>query len=126
METLRHVRLDGYTLQTWDTQRSDRMGKTILRYEFKAPDGTVLFEGSDFACSPMICVDSDDCLRSLLGFLTLKPGDTDRDYFDNYTPAQMAFAEGPAESLSLWSMDDDDSEHPALEFENLDGFESEG
>ncbi len=125
MDTLRHVRLDGYTLQTWNTYRHGRMGKTILRYEFKAPDGSVLFAGSDFACSPMICIDSDECLRSLLGFLTLKPGDTDREHFDNYTPEQLAFAEGDAESLQTWSMEGD-SEYPAPEFENLDGFESEG
>jgi hypothetical protein len=65
----------------------------------------VIFEGEDFSCSPMIAIDSDDSLRSLLGFLTLKPGDTDRDYFDDYTPEQLAFAENEAESLSIWALE---------------------
>jgi len=48
-----------------------------------------LFEGADFAGSPMVADDSDACLATLLTFLTLRPGDTDRDYFDDYTPEQL-------------------------------------
>jgi len=105
-QELRHVRIEGYTLQMWDTYETDTLGKTVIAYEFRKPDGSLLFHGSDFRCSPMHAIDSDECVRALLGFLTLKPGDTDKEYFDKYTPDQMAFAEGDAESLSLYSMDD--------------------
>lgn len=37
--------------------------------------------------------------RPLLGFLTLRPGDTDREYFDKYTPAQLEYANQHAETL---------------------------
>lgn len=34
------------------------------------------------ACAPGTPIDSDECLRNILGFLTLRPGNTDPDYFD--------------------------------------------
>lgn len=36
-------------------------------------------------------VDSDDCLRGILGFLTLRPGDTDLEYFEHYTEEQLGY-----------------------------------
>jgi hypothetical protein len=38
--------------------------------------------------------DSLETVASLLTFLTLRPGDTDADYFAGYTPAQMEWATG--------------------------------
>lgn len=118
---LRQVEVDGYALRTWQTGKRYATGQERLGYEFVTPEGIVLFHGEDFGCSPMDCIDSDAALRGILGFLTLKPGDTDDDdYFANYTPEQMAFAEGDdVEYLSLWSIEpDDDYEQPA--FVNLD------
>lgn len=103
---LRDVDVDGFRLRLWDTQTYDHLNKSLLGYEFCAKDGTVLFKGEDFGCSPLHAIDSDETLRSILGFLTLRPGDTDADYFADYTPEQLSFAEGEAESLSLWGMDD--------------------
>jgi hypothetical protein len=62
---------------------------------------TVLFEGTDFAGSPMHADDSDDTIRSLMTFLTLKPGDTDADYFEGYTDAQRDYCSAHAEALSM-------------------------
>ena len=106
-DTLRDVILDGYRLTTWATPKTDWRGQTRIGYQFSSPDGAVIFEGEDFSGSPMHADDSDETLRALLSFLTLRPGDTDREYFDSYTPEQMAFAQGPAEGLSLWAMDED-------------------
>lgn len=108
---LRHVAIDlGYRLLTWDTGRMGyhvgRFGKHVLGYAFYAPDGSVLFSGEDYGCAPGHAIDSDDALRNLLGFLTLRPGDTDADYFASYTEAQHAFAASDAEYLSLWAHDD--------------------
>ena len=61
---------------------------------------TLLFEGQDFSPSPLHAIDSDAAVVGLMGFLTLRPGDTDRDYFDKYTPEQWAFVEQHAEALS--------------------------
>jgi hypothetical protein len=103
---LRTVKLDGFVLTTWDTYETDRLGKSILGYQLKGPDGEVIFEGEDFGCSPMHAIDSNEALRGILGFLTLQPGDTDDEYFEDYTPEQMEFAETHAEELSLWAHDD--------------------
>jgi len=95
-EQLRHVRLEtGHTLRTWNTGKTrgaGMMARTRIGYELSGPDGVRIFRGTDFTSSPMHADDSDDALRALLGFLTLRPGDTDREYFDGYTPAQLAFA----------------------------------
>jgi hypothetical protein len=61
-----------------------------------------LFSGNDFGVPPGKCEDTLEAVRGLLTFLTLRPGDTDSDYFANYTPAQMKFAQGDAEELQNW------------------------
>ena len=104
--TLRHVRIDVFQLITSDIGRCDRRGQSFIEYQLLGPDGAAIFEGSDFAGSPLHADDSDQTLRALLGFLTLRLGDTDREYFSEYTPEQIAFRDGPAEYLSLWAQDD--------------------
>jgi hypothetical protein len=116
-DSLRYVYLNGYTLQMWDSGKVNRTGKTRIRYEFRTPSGVILFAGDDFCCSPMHAIDSDESVRHLLGFLTLRPGDTDPDYFADYTEEQMKFARTDAESISMWSPE----EYPALPISNLDG-----
>jgi len=95
--TLRHVRLEtDHVLRTWDTGRTagnGMMARSRTGYDFMSPDGERIFRGTDFRCSPCFAEDSDDALRALLGFLTLRPGDTDAEYFERYSPAQRAFAE---------------------------------
>jgi hypothetical protein len=44
--------------------------------------------------------DSDETVRGLMGFLTLRPGDTDDEYFENYTKAQRRYCDMHAEDLS--------------------------
>ena len=107
---LRYVAVEGYRLLTWDTGGRMQTGQYRIGYAFYAPNATEpLFCGDDFGCSPMDAIDSDACLRGLLGFLTLRPGDTDREYFDGYSEAQMAFAQGDAEYLQLWTLEDADT-----------------
>lgn len=106
MNALRHVRIDGFELITSDTGRCDRRGQSFIAYQLLSPEGLAIFDGSDFAGSPLHADDSDQTLRALLGFLTLRLGDTDCEYFDDYTPEQIAFRNGPAELLSLWALDD--------------------
>jgi hypothetical protein len=111
----RGIGMPTFTLRMWDTYRIDqrdwRVGKSVLGYELRMhahptnPTGrtvtTVLFTGEDMYCSPMIAIDSDESVNSLMGFLTLKPGDTDDEHFANYTPEQMEFAESYAEYLGF-------------------------
>jgi hypothetical protein len=113
---LRTIRLsadDGYryTLTMRATSQVDSRGQTRIAYTLKckAPESgrkpyTVLFEGDDYSGSPMHADDSDATVAGLLGFLSLKPGDTDPDYFDGYTTAQRLWAESHAEYLGYARM----------------------
>jgi hypothetical protein len=93
-----------FKLTTWDT------GRTICdQYAvgyclaIKAPGQKKwekLFEGEDFGCSPMHAIDSNDCCAAIMCFLTLRPGDTDTEYFANYTPEQLEYCNQHAEALS--------------------------
>lgn len=89
-----------FALTMWATGRADSRGQTIIGYTLTS-GGKVVFTGEDFAGSPMHADDSDATVAALMGFLTLKPGDTDRDYFANYTAEQMSFAETHADALAM-------------------------
>jgi len=64
--------------------------------------GVEIFDGNDFSTPLSVCVDSDDVVRGLMGFLCLRPGDTDQEYFNDYTPDQHAFASEFAEYLGYY------------------------
>lgn len=105
---LRHVEFDGYRLMLWDTYNRDpgKFGRSRLGYVLWHRDGSVLFAAKDYSPGCMSCIDSDDSVRGLIGFLTLKPGDTDDDYFKDYTPEQLAWAKSEGECLSMWAEED--------------------
>lgn len=104
-----------YRLRTFDLWRSDRDGKRMIAYIFGVDGEPALFSGDDLHVAPAHAIDSDECLRELMGFLTLRPGDTDREYFDRYTPEQSAFAATYAcETLQLWA--DESSRMPIIDY----------
>jgi len=70
----------------------DRDGKYQINYTFRQ-NNAVLFTGNDFHCPGFYNPVGKQSAMSLMGFLTLKDGDTDAEYFDNYTPEQIAFSE---------------------------------
>jgi hypothetical protein len=91
-----------FHLAIWDTH-CHVGGKWVLGYRLtQAHNGdiTLLFEGEDFYCSPLHAIDSDACMESIMGFLCLRPGDTDREYFANYNEVQREFRDTHAEALS--------------------------
>ena len=88
-----------FKLETWDTGRNDHRSCPRIGYRLTARPGGVLFEGEDFSPGMGTASDSDSAMACLMGFLTLRPGDTDQEYFDNYTPAQLAFCDAHAEAL---------------------------
>lgn len=92
-----------FRLTTWATNRYDNRGQQYIGYRLTAHDHeerVVIFEGEDFAGSPMNGDDSDATVAGIMGFLTLRPGDTDQEYFDGYTPVQVAYCDHHAESLA--------------------------
>ena len=93
----------GFRLELFDTGKQDSYGKQTLTYEFYDQTSYPIFEGANFHCSPLHGIDSDATVGALLGFLSLRPGDTDREYFEDYTPEQMAWCLERAEQLSLYA-----------------------
>lgn len=101
-----------FRLTTWDTGRTGYGGKSLVGYRLSIGEAkdqnvlgnpavwTVLFEGEDFGCSPLHCIDSNETIAGIMGFLTLRPGDTDAEYFADYTEAQLAYCSEHAEALS--------------------------
>lgn len=74
--------------------------QTRMSYKFWHR-GQLIFSGDDFGCSPLHAIDSIECVASMLHFLSLRPGDTDKEYFDSYSPAQLEWANQWGEELSL-------------------------
>ena len=93
-----------FRLQMWATDRTDERGQTVIAYDLRQYEtGQTpirLFSGEDFCGSPLHADDSDQAVASLMGFLTLRPGDTDADYFAGYTDQQREFCDQHAETLS--------------------------
>ena len=87
-----------FTLTLFETN-SDK-----LKYEFKH-NNKIIFEGQDFRPSPLYAIDSNETVKCLLGFLTLRYGDTDKEYFANYTKDQIEFMENFAEDLQIQVFD---------------------
>ena len=82
-----------FVLTMWNTRRRGEYGKKRIAYRLMMGDA-VLFEGEDYQSHSL------DSVEDLMGFLTLKPGDTDEEYFVDYTPEQLAYCEEHAEILS--------------------------
>jgi hypothetical protein len=77
---------------------TERIGYILTMREHRKT--VTVFEGSDFRPSPMHSIDGDDAVKALMSFLTLRPGDTDADYFDSYTPEQLEYCSMHAETLN--------------------------
>lgn len=80
---------DGFNVCLFDPRYSVNEGRYYLSYRFSDTRAKVVFTGDDFSPSPWHAIDTIQVIYSLLGFLTLRPGDTDADYFDGYTPEQL-------------------------------------
>jgi hypothetical protein len=103
-ETVTVWKQDGYELRLFDGG-TDSEGRDLLAYSFtdrRFPDGRRLFTGADYRPSPLHAVDSLESIAGLLGFLSLREGDTDGEYFDTYNERQLAWRDsGRAEELQL-------------------------
>lgn len=94
-----------FDLRMWDTGKTDERGGSILGYTLsirahKGAKAILLFTGTDYHPSPCVAIDSDESVAGLMTFLTLRPGDTDSEHFEGYTPGQLAYCENHAETLS--------------------------
>lgn len=67
---------------------------------FEVGSNVPLFSGNDFTAPAEYHFRSGYIAREIMGFLTLKPGDIEADWFARYTDDQLTFAEEHAEYLS--------------------------
>lgn len=101
-DVLRNVRVNGYRLLTWDDHTRYDTGQHRVRYAFFLPGAKQPLFLGECGISPLDPIDSDAALVSILGWLTLKPGDTDSDFFADYTAEQLDWCQSwEAEELSL-------------------------
>ena len=98
---LRDVNIDGYRLVVYDTGRLEHRGYPELGYYFFNRDYELIFHGEEFSVLPGGEYYPERAVNDLLGFLTIKPGDTDDEYFEDYNAKQMHFALNEAEDLSI-------------------------
>lgn len=78
--------------------------RTTWRYELHCDD-ELIFTGADFSTPGLSS--PGEAARSILAFLTLRPGDVESEYFDSYTSYQIAWRDAKAEDLSMFAMSPD-------------------
>jgi hypothetical protein len=111
MEKLRTVKFSPYRKGMGPTFQLDMFdpnivsgGKQAIAFKLiMRQDGVkiVLFGRDNMFCSPLYAIDSDEAVKAVMGFVTLRKGDTDSSYFDSYTEAELDFANCHAEALSM-------------------------
>lgn len=100
-----------FTLYLYDLNFRDSAGRNAIGYRLtskeyaKYPTAVFSCLTRDRAVFSHCDVDSDDAVKAVMGWLTLKPGDTDPDFFADYTPEQLAFASSHGETLALACID---------------------
>jgi hypothetical protein len=93
---LRNVTFTGHgvRLLLWDTHRTQGH-KSVLGYAFYTDRPEPLFVG-EFSCPQSVAIDSNSTILSRLSFLTSRLGDTDEEYFDGYSEAQLEWRDSSA------------------------------
>jgi|SoiMethySBSTD1v2_1073268.scaffolds.fasta_scaffold4385316_1 hypothetical protein len=87
-------RANGFDLRMFDGGE-DEDGRQLVTYTFSdlgwTTEGRRLFVGGGYRPSPLHAVDSQESIAGLLGFLALREGDTDSEYFEGYDERQLAW-----------------------------------
>ncbi|MFC5829534.1 hypothetical protein [Nonomuraea insulae] len=98
---------EDHLLEVWPHGRTQD-GRIRWLYRLSRHNRTI-FSAADIS-SPIGTTLSTDTLiitaRTVLSFLTLRPGDTDAEYFDDYSRAQLAWRDGFAEELSVYALEE--------------------
>lgn len=89
-----------YLLVMYDSGRSSD-SHTNIEYSLYH-EGSLIFNGDDIGIPRYVSLDSDRTVASVLHWLSLRPGDTDRKYFEMYTQKQLEWVNAHGEEL--WSL----------------------
>lgn len=118
---LRHLWFPEFgELLIWDTYRRvpGPFPRWYLGYAFwptrrmASATGTVdpLFYGINGTAADEY-IDSNSVVRSAILGVSMRPGDTDPDYFDDYTAEQLEWANRYGEEFGCFSVDPENEEH---------------
>lgn len=104
-EKIKRWRRENVSCSLYDLGYDYSHHKNRVGYRFTWK-GQIIFQGRDFFPSPLIAIDSVQTIYALLSFLTLRPGDTDKEYFQDYTPIQLDWCNSlECEDLQCWVSD---------------------
>jgi len=67
-------------------------------------EGVVIFSRGATYCATPGCLDGSEAKELVTATIAMRPGDTDEDFFDGYTPTQLAWCKKYGEELSLEAM----------------------
>lgn len=98
-------RLELFSTDVWGDRRN---GRTMIGYRLTQYDNgkaTVLFDGDVLGPAPGLSEDSDRTVACIIRFLTLKPGDTDAEYFSKYSAEQLEYVRCHGDALYMASYD---------------------
>lgn len=90
--------LESFTLRLHSIKKEE-YGQWRIGYKFE-DNGQVIFEGDDLEVAHHEPVGLST-VEDALSFFSLEQGDTDDDYFDSYTPEQLAWRDTRAAELSI-------------------------
>ena len=125
---LRHVRLAPYRegcgptfeFVTWDTNKRARTGQYEIGFAlFVGEDENPIMHTEGCGVSPMDAIDSDAAVRGALHWATLKPGDTDAEFFADYTEEQLTFLGAHADALGTYAYEPESEDEDPVEWEDL-------
>ncbi len=94
-------------VEIWDTHTRDNRGCTNLvarLYAFEGGKRTHVLD-MRFAMGMGQSDDGDDAMRAAITAVAMKPGDTDAEFFAEYTPEALAFVTDHGESMAMVAYD---------------------
>ena len=113
-----YAEVERFRLELYPMRPAGPADITAVAYRFwdLSPDWRArpVFTGPDWHPSVLHSVDGAESVRGLLVFLSLRPGDTDADYFVSYTSRQLAWRDARAEDLAPWALAPEETGDPVL------------
>lgn len=92
-------------------ERNIRTHNGGVAYSFNVLERTrknhhnIIFTNMVGSFSPCHACDGDDAKRHVLSHLAMKPGDTDKEFFEDYSPEQLDFVNAYGEEITMLSWD---------------------
>lgn len=96
-----------FRVEIWDTFTTDNRGCTRLiarLYMFDAGKRTHVLD-MPFCNGPWTADDSNQSMAMAIEGVAMKPGDTDADFFADYTPEALAVVSKHGDSLAMVAYD---------------------